>query len=93
MPEFEWDDEKQRTNLLKHGFDFAVAKEIFDGRSVLTVSSSRGDEVRFASTGLLEDVMCTAIWTEREGAIRLISVRRARDVEERAYRSVFSGRD
>jgi len=27
---FEWDDEKNKSNILKHGFDFADASEIVE---------------------------------------------------------------
>ena len=88
MTEFEWDEAKQVANLEKHGIDFVAAREIFDGRDVYTRSSWRDGEARFATTGYIGTVMYTAIWTLRATSIRLISVRRARDAEEREYRQL-----
>ena len=31
MMRFEWDEAKNRTNIRKHGFDFAEAEEMFRG--------------------------------------------------------------
>jgi uncharacterized DUF497 family protein len=83
--EFEWDDDKRLTNLAKHGFDFQRAVELFDGRPVVEIQSTYPLEARFKTTGQLDDVFVTAIWTRRDNAIRLISVRRAHDDEERKY--------
>jgi uncharacterized DUF497 family protein len=83
--EFEWDDEKRLSNLAKHRLDFQRATELFDGRLVVEVQSSHPFEQRFKTTGELDGVVVTAIWTRRGDAIRLISVRRAHDDEERKY--------
>ena len=32
--ELEWDERKRRTNLAKHGIDFEVARQIFEGRFI-----------------------------------------------------------
>jgi uncharacterized DUF497 family protein len=83
--EFEWDEDKRLTNLVKHGFDFQRATELFDGRPVVEIQSTYSLEARFKTTGLVDEVCVTAIWTRRENALRLISVRRAHDDEEREY--------
>jgi uncharacterized DUF497 family protein len=88
MTKFEWDESKQATNLEKHGIDFVAARDMFDGRDVYTRSSWRDGEARYATTCYLGTVMFTAIWTMRDTKIRLISVRRARDAEEREYRQL-----
>ena len=36
MFDFEWDEAKRFANVRKHGIDFEVAEEIFDGRPMLT---------------------------------------------------------
>jgi uncharacterized DUF497 family protein len=63
--------------------------ELFDGRPVITYPSPRADEARFVTVGLLVDQFVAVVWTEREGAVRLISLRRARNAEQRAYREIF----
>jgi uncharacterized DUF497 family protein len=86
---FEWDERKRQANVAKHGLDFVQAQFLFDGRSIVSYPSPRGDETRFVTIGLLNNVMVALIWTEREDAIRLISLRRARDGEKRTYRARY----
>lgn len=42
---FEWDDEKNESNISKHGFDFADAWEIFEA-PLLTALDDGGTMVR-----------------------------------------------
>ena len=85
MPRFEWDDEKRDSNLVKHGIAFQRAVELFDGRPVRETLSTYPFEERWLTTGPLDDRLVTTVWTRRGESIRLISVRRARDGEERDY--------
>lgn len=82
--EFEWDEAKRLTNIEKHGVNFLRAQTMFDGRALREISSDRGDERRVASTGLLDELFYTVIWTSRGSKRRIIPVRRARATEERA---------
>ena len=84
---FAWDEAKRAANLARHGLDFIDATALFDGRPGVTFPSPRGNEARFLTTGRLGAVFVTLVWTERSEAIRLISFRRARDAETRAYRA------
>jgi uncharacterized protein len=86
--EFEWDEEKRLGNITKHKIDFFRARELFDGRPVFSAESGYADEARTLTTGVLDGAFVTAVWTQRNTRVRFISVRRARDAEERAYRSV-----
>lgn len=81
---FEFDPEKSRRNLEKHGICFEAAKEFW---SVMGVEkeSRRGVEVRWIRIGLWEGKFYSCIYTRRHGAIRLISVRRSREQEEKFY--------
>ncbi|WP_438751793.1 BrnT family toxin [Pararhizobium sp. O133] len=45
---FEWDDDKNAANLLKHGLSFDEARLIFDG-PVLSKIDARLNMVRFGS--------------------------------------------
>ncbi len=87
---FEWDEVKRRSNIEKHGIDFIRARHVFDGRPRHDVESPRGNEHRILSVGELNGVIVAVAWTRRgEEIIRIISVRRARREEERAYRELF----
>ena len=86
---FEWDEAKRQINRDKHTLDLIDVQYLFDGRPVVTYPSSRRDEVRCVTIGLIGPKFYAVVWTERSGATRLISFRRARDGEERAYRARF----
>lgn len=79
--EFEWDEHKRRTNITKHGVDFLAASQLFDGRPIITVSSTRPQEERFLTVGQLADASITVVWTRRDQTICLISAGRARTSE------------
>ena len=87
--DFEWDEKKRAINLARHGLDLIDATALFDGRPVFTYPSSRQGEERFVTVGRLTNRIFAIVWTERVDAVRLISFRRARDAEERKYRSIF----
>ncbi|HEX3996697.1 MAG TPA: BrnT family toxin [Acetobacteraceae bacterium] len=86
---FEWDETKREVNRDKHKLDLIDGQYLFDGRPVVSFPSSRGDEARFVTVGPIGPKFYAVVWTERSGATRLISFRRARDGEERAYRARF----
>lgn len=83
---FQWDEAKCLANIDKHGIDFDDAKQVFYGRTV-TWDSSRGKERRWVAIGELESNLIAVIFTIRDNEIRIISARRARKHEERAYRN------
>ncbi len=89
--EFEWDEAKRLSNLAKHGLDFIDVQVLFDGRPTHVEPSPRGAEERMMSTGEVDGRIITVVWTKRGDLIRLISARRARDGEERAYRALHGG--
>ena len=86
---FAWDPDKRDNNLARHKLDLIDGQLLFDGRPVITYPSPRDSELRFVSTGQIGPKFYSVVWTERGEAIRLISFRRARDGEERAYRARF----
>jgi uncharacterized DUF497 family protein len=89
MPEFQWDERKRLANLAKHKLDFFDAQPLFDGRDVLTNASAEHEEQRFTTTGTVDGRFYTVVWTLRGETIRLISFRRARNAEKRAYRNSY----
>jgi uncharacterized DUF497 family protein len=87
--DFEWDENKRAINLAGHGLDLIDATPLFDGRPVFTYPSPRYGEERFVTVGQLTNRFFAVVWTERAESVRLISFRRARNAEERKYRSIF----
>jgi uncharacterized DUF497 family protein len=75
---FEWDEEKNQENTLKHGLDFADAWEIFDA-PMITALDTREDygEDRWIGVGFLKNFVVVVVYTESDEVIRLISLRKA----------------
>lgn len=85
--DFEWNDAKAEGNLQKHGVSFEAACRIFDDVVALDRVDTTTDygEDRYLITGLVNDVLLTAAYTERNGRTRIISARKATKREEREY--------
>lgn len=88
---FQWDAKKNDLNLKKHDVDFDEAIGIFYAPHMLRRSKYASEE-RWLATGDVENRIITVIFTWRDGDIRVISARRARKDEERAYRQEILGR-
>lgn len=81
---FEYDPIKSASNRNKHGIDFEEAQAIWE-RDPLILPSRFPDEPRKLAIGQLGKRVYTAIFTERDDKIRLISCRRASKEEIRIY--------
>ena len=83
---FEWDEIKQRVNVVKHGIDFADAKDVFDDPAAYTLlSPNQSDERRYVTVGLMKGSLIAVIFTHRGEATRIISARVARHSERKRY--------
>jgi len=83
--EFEFDEEKSRTNRAKHGIDFVEAQALWlDGRLV-EVPARTEDEPRFLVVGRIGEQSWSGVITYRGERIRIISVRRSRPEEVSIY--------
>lgn len=82
---FEYDPRKSAANKQKHGLDFDEAQGLWDDERLLVLPLKFEDEPRQACIGTWRGKHWTAIVTCRNGVVRLISVRRARGDEVRAY--------
>ena len=85
--EFEWDREKERRNVAKHGIGFARAARIFDGPTLDRIDDREDyGEARVISLGMVEGIaVLVVVHTDREGAIRIISARPATRRERKIY--------
>ena len=85
---FEWDIEKSVKNKKKHGVSFRESLEIWQcvHLSVEKIATSKNGETRSATIGLIRGRLYTAIWTQRNDKIRIISVRRSRDGEKEIFK-------
>jgi uncharacterized protein len=82
---FEWDEKKSRANKSKHGIDFNTAAELWNDPDRIEIQTNFTTENRNALIGKIGAKLWTAIFTRREDAIRIISVRRARKRETKLY--------
>ena len=83
--QFEYDRSKSASNMDKHGIDFEEAQAIWDDENRVQASARISDEDRSLMVGRVGERLWTAVYTLRGSAIRLISVRRARDEEVERY--------
>ncbi len=87
--EFEWDPDKEQSNVKKHQVDFAEAKTVFNDPLEVTIpdpTHSLGEN-RFLSLDRSEtDRLVVVSYTERHGdRIRIINARLASRKERRQY--------
>ena len=83
-PRFSWNETKRRTNLSRHGLDFADVPKVFEG-STFTFEDDRFayGEQRFVTLGYLADVAVSIVHLESPTQIHVISFRKATRHEER----------
>ncbi len=88
---FVWDEAKRQANLAKHGLDFADAEVVFGGVT-FTIEDNRFDygEDRFITIGFLRGTVIVMAHTEEGDLVRVISMRKATNREERLYFRAFA---
>ena len=84
---FEWDENKNKSNLEKHGIDFNQAKEVFNDKDKIEITDNRKDygEERKKIIGKVMDLLLSIIYTIRGTAVRIISARAASKKERKDY--------
>ncbi|MBJ7445141.1 MAG: BrnT family toxin [Sphingobium sp.] len=84
--EISFDPVKRLKSLEERGLDFADAAQIFDG-PIFTREDGRFDypEPRFQTFGLINDRLMMVVWTPTEKGMRVISMRKCNDREQKAY--------
>jgi uncharacterized protein len=88
LPQYEWDEDKARTNLRKHQASFLEGATVFNDPLVATQSDSGHsyDEQRYVAIGRsVRGRVLVVVFTERGDKIRLISCRKATPREQRVY--------
>jgi uncharacterized protein len=87
MRTFEFDIGKSSHNLEKHGIDFITAKKLWDDVNFVEISARTTDEPRYLVIGMIDHKHWSAVITYRDECIRIISVRRSRELEILIYES------
>jgi uncharacterized protein len=86
-----FDPAKHQTALRERGLNFADASIVFAGPTI-TVQDTRRDygEQRFQTVGFLADRMVIVVWTPRNEARHVMSMRKCNDREKAIYQERFS---
>jgi len=85
---FEWDEDKSKLNVRKHGSSFEEGKTVFNDPFAITIGDPdhSDDESRYIDIGLSSKGKLLVIWyTDRNENIRLIGCRKATRSERKAY--------
>lgn len=90
--DFEYDDEKRRKNIEKHGIDLLYGALIFNGPTVES-ADTRHDygEDRITAIGLVGDLCVVTVYVQRGDVIRLISTRKGGRRDRRKYEKAVAG--
>ncbi len=83
---FEWDEEKNIYNKMKHSISFETATLVFDDPYYVEMYDFEHsiDEDRYIAIGKVGEVLFV-VFTERKDIVRLISARIATEAERRLY--------
>lgn len=83
---FEWDEDKNTKNKIKHKISFETAALVFNDPNYIEMFDFEHsiDEDRFIAIGKVGEVLFV-VFTERKNAIRLISARLATNSERSLY--------
>lgn len=87
MIEFEFDQDKSRSNLEKHGIDFHTAQGVWNDSDLVEIPAKTIDEPRSIVIAMLDGKHWSGVITYRGSTIRIISVRRSRKSEVELYES------
>jgi uncharacterized DUF497 family protein len=82
-----WDPDKAKSNLKKHGVDFADAAVSLEDPNALTITDNEASEYRFKTLALSPNTSILLIVhaEQDEETIRIISARHAEKDEEQQY--------
>jgi len=82
---FEFDQNKSDSNKAKHGIDFDEAQLLWLDAARIEIEARTTGESRKLLIGIINDEVWSAIFTVRNNAIRIISVRKSRKNEKEIY--------
>ncbi len=83
---FEWDENKRKTNLAKHGLDFSACRLMFEGPHLIFQDARKNyGENRFNLCWRLAGRLVMTTFVLRDEAVRIISLRKVNGREEVVY--------
>ena len=83
---YQWGPNKAKSNLKKHGVNFADAVGVFEDEDAITIEDEHESESRFITIGrdFLRRIL-VVVYTFRGVIIRIISARKATARERKIY--------
>ena len=81
--EYEWDERKRLANIAKHRLDFQDVDLVFGDTHLALPARVVGEELRHLAIGRVGETAVAVIYTIRGRALRIISMRKAREDERR----------
>jgi len=90
---YEWDEAKRASNIIKHNVDFADCVGALEDFAAITEEDDMLNygEARYTTLGMgFDGRILYVVWTQRgENMIRIISARKASQNEARNYQPYF----
>jgi uncharacterized DUF497 family protein len=84
--DYQWDVNKARTNLRKHGVSFADAVLVFEDTAAITIEDEHIEEERYITIGMdAQSRVLIVVFTWRNNTIRIISARKTTILERQQY--------
>jgi uncharacterized protein len=81
-----YDPTKRERTLVQRQLDFGRFDEVLSGHCFTAKDErARYGEDRFITVGLLDERMVVTVWTKRDGGIRVISMRKANEREQKRF--------
>ncbi len=81
---YQWDEDKRRGNLTKHGVDF-VDMEAFEWENAVVDMDGDHAESRWIATGFIGANLHVVVFADQSRDTRIISLRKATRSEAREY--------
>ena len=83
---FEWDEEKDRINFIKHGIHFRTAAKVFlDPNKLIREDEEHSEELRYDILGKVGKILFVVCALRDQNVIRMISARLATAPEKERY--------
>lgn len=91
---FAWGENKNRSNIRKHGIDFADVYFVCEGPMIVQIDDRvEYGEVRWKGTGYLINNVVIVVYVEMDGdTIRVISARKALRHERKQFEQALRNR-
>jgi len=89
---FEWDENKNKSNIEKHNIDFETAQKVFNDVNKIEISiensTQQYGEQRNMVIGIVVNLVYAVVYTLRGSIYRIISARRANRNERILYQQL-----